>query len=67
MQAFSGAGSRRRPAGKALRRREILEPVLAEIVYRLAGDEVTRRLRQEHLAPVPAAAIRAARWTSIPT
>ena len=38
---------------EALRRREVLEPVFAEVAYGLAGDEVARRLRQEHLAAVP--------------
>ena len=38
---------------ESLRRREVLEPVLAEVANRLAGDEVARRLRQEYLAAVP--------------
>ena len=38
---------------EALRRGEVLEPVLAQIADRLPGDEVARRLRQEHLASVP--------------
>ena len=38
---------------EALRRREVLEPVFAEVAYGVACDEVARRLRQEHLAPVP--------------
>jgi hypothetical protein len=36
-----------------LRRRQILQPVLAEIAQSIAADEVTRRLRHQHLATVP--------------
>ena len=53
---------------QALRRREVLEPVLAEVAH-------GRRRRRGRASPAtastcppwPAAAIRAARWTSIPT
>ena len=38
---------------QALRRREVLQTVLAEVANGLAGDEVARRLRQEHLPAVP--------------
>ena len=36
----------------ALRRRQVLQPVLAEVADVLVPDEVTRRLRQQHLAAV---------------
>ena len=38
---------------EALRRREVLESVLAEVANGLAADEVARRLRQEDLPAVP--------------
>ena len=38
---------------EALRRREVLQTVLTEVANSLAGDEVARRLRQEHLPAVP--------------
>ena len=50
-----------------LRRAQVLEPVLAELAELSTVDECRSRRRDEHLPAVPAAAMRAARWTSAPT
>ena len=52
---------------EALRRREVLEPMLAEVAKGVPATRSHVACDRRTCPPCPAAAMRAARWTSIPT